>query len=75
KFVLASPWSGIFQVIRYSFSPFISHLLKQMSGARLVPCDAAAWRLLGLSLAGYNALIAAGLAALAVYALRRPSTS
>ncbi len=52
-----------------------SDLLRQMSGARLVPCDRAAWRLLGLSLAGYNALIAAGLAALALYALRRQTTS
>lgn len=50
-----------------------SDLLEQMSGTRVVPCDAAAWRLLGVSLAGYNALISAGLAALAAYALRLPT--
>ena len=32
---------------------------------RVVPCNEAAWRFLGLSLAGYNVLIAGGLAALA----------
>lgn len=40
-------------------------LLQQMQTTRIVPCDRAAWRFLGLSLAGYNALIATGLAALA----------
>ena len=36
--------------------------------ARVVPCNEAAWRFLGLSLAGYNVLIAGGLAALAFWA-------
>ena len=35
---------------------------------RVVPCNEAAWRFLGLSLAGYNVLIAGGLAALAFWA-------
>jgi disulfide bond formation protein DsbB len=35
---------------------------------RVVPCTEAAWRFLGLSLAGYNVLIAGGLAALAFWA-------
>jgi disulfide bond formation protein DsbB len=35
---------------------------------RVVPCNEAAWRFLGLSLAGYNVLIAGGLAALALWA-------
>lgn len=35
---------------------------------RVVPCNEAAWRFLGLSLAGYNVLIAGGLAALALRA-------
>ncbi len=36
-----------------------------LSGARIRPpaCDEAAWRMLGISMAGYNALISAGLAA------------
>ena len=35
------------------------------SATRVVPCNEAAWRFLGLSLAGYNVLIAGGLAILA----------
>ena len=35
---------------------------------RVVPCNEAAWRFLGLSLAGYNVLIAGALAALAFWA-------
>ncbi|RXF73753.1 disulfide bond formation protein B [Hansschlegelia zhihuaiae] len=46
-------------------------LLDQMRTTRIVPCDAAAWRLFGISLAGYNALIAAGLTAVAFAAVRR----
>jgi disulfide bond formation protein DsbB len=40
--------------------------------APVVSCDAAAWRLFGLSLAGYNALISLGAAALAAILLMRP---
>lgn len=47
------------------------NLLQQMTRTKVVACDEAAWRLLGLSLAGYNFLISAGLAALAVWAARR----
>lgn len=36
-------------------------LLQQMQQTRVVRCDEAAWRFLGLSLAGWNALIAAAL--------------
>ena len=45
--------------------------------ARVVPCNEAAWRFLGLSLAGYNVLIAGGLAALAFWAAltRKPKNS
>ena len=42
------------------------NLLQQMQRARVVRCDEAAWRFLGLSLAGWNALIALALAAVAV---------
>lgn len=50
-------------------------LLQQMQTVRVVRCDEAAWRFLGLSLAGYNVLIAAALAAIALLgaaAARRP---
>ena len=42
-------------------------LLEQMQKTRVVRCDEAAWRFLGLSLAGYNALISLLLAAVAVW--------
>jgi disulfide bond formation protein DsbB len=40
------------------------NLLQQMQTARVVRCDEAAWRFLGLSLAGWNVLIALALAAI-----------
>jgi disulfide bond formation protein DsbB len=45
-------------------------LLKQLESISLVRCDYAAWRFLGLSLAGYNALISLGLALVAAWAAR-----
>jgi disulfide bond formation protein DsbB len=45
-------------------------LLEQMRTTRIVPCDRAAWRLLGISLAGYSALISAALAAIAIWGVR-----
>lgn len=48
-------------------------LSKALEGPqRIIRCDEAAWRLLGLSMAGYNALISAGLAALSLLASRKP---
>jgi disulfide bond formation protein DsbB len=43
-------------------------LLKQLESISVVRCDDAAWRFLGLSLAGYNALISLLLAAIASWA-------
>jgi disulfide bond formation protein DsbB len=42
-------------------------LLKQLQNIHIVRCDEAAWRFLGLSLAGYNALISLALACIAVW--------
>ena len=42
-------------------------LLEQLQNIRVVRCDEAAWRFLGLSLAGYNALISLALAAIALW--------
>ena len=42
------------------------NLLQQMQNARVVRCDEAPWRLLGLSLAGWNVVIALALATTAV---------
>jgi disulfide bond formation protein DsbB len=41
-------------------------LLSQIQGTHVVPCDEAQWRFLGLSLAGYNVLIAGALALFAL---------
>ncbi len=40
-------------------------LLDQLNATHVVPCDKAAWRFLGISLAGYNFLISLALAAIA----------
>jgi disulfide bond formation protein DsbB len=46
------------------------NLLKQLQNIRIVRCDEAAWRLLGISLAGYDVLISLFLAAIAAWGLR-----
>lgn len=46
-------------------------LLSQIRNTSLVRCDEAAWRLFGISLAGYNVLISLALAALAITGARR----
>ena len=49
--------------------------MKQLQTTRIVACSEAAWRFLGLSLAGWNALASAGLFLLAVFGLlcRKPA--
>ena len=42
------------------------NLMKQLESISLVRCDEAAWRFLGLSLAGWNVLISLGLAGVAL---------
>lgn len=42
-------------------------LLKKLENIHVVRCDEAAWRFLGLSLAGYNVLISLALAAIALW--------
>jgi len=44
-------------------------LLDQLQSVQVVRCDEAAWRFLGLSLAGYNVLISLVLAAIAAFGL------
>lgn len=51
-------------------------LLQSLARTQVVSCAEAAWRLAGLSLAGWNALISLALAAVAAFgALSRPSSS
>ncbi|MEA2992205.1 MAG: hypothetical protein QOD40_1125 [Alphaproteobacteria bacterium] len=45
-------------------------LLKRLQTERIVRCDEAAWRFLGISLAGYNVLISLALAAIAALGAR-----
>jgi len=45
-------------------------LLDQLHAVHVVRCDEAAWRFLGLSLAGYNVLISIGLAIIAGFGFR-----
>ena len=45
------------------------NLLKQMQTTSVIRCDEAAWRMFGLSLAGYNVLISAALVLIALGAV------
>jgi len=47
------------------------NLIDRLNSFRVVRCDEAAWRFLGLSLAGYNAVISLVLAALASWGVAR----
>ena len=49
----------------------VSDFLNQLEKTRVVSCTEAAWRFLGLSLAGWNVLISLGLAAFAAFAARK----
>ena len=44
-------------------------LLDQLQSIRVVRCDEAAWRFLGVSLAGYNVVVSLALAAVAAFGL------
>jgi disulfide bond formation protein DsbB len=55
----------------YAGAGAASDILKKLETASVVRCDEAAWRFLGLSLAGYNALISLALAAIAVWGVAR----
>ncbi len=50
-------------------APTVEAFLSQLQSAKAVRCDAPALRILGLSLAGWNAVISAGLAGFAVVAM------
>ena len=43
------------------------NLIDQINRTRVVRCDEAAWRFLGLSLAGYNVLVSLSIAAIAIW--------
>ena len=47
-----------------------SNMLKQLQDIRIVRCDEAAWRFLGVSLAGYDVLVSLFLAAVAAWGFK-----
>jgi disulfide bond formation protein DsbB len=49
----------------------IGGLAAQLENPRVIACGEAAWRFLGLSFAGWNAVISAGLAAIAAFGAAR----
>ncbi|WP_336810853.1 disulfide bond formation protein B [Bosea sp. MMO-172] len=49
----------------------LQDFMEQLQTTRIVSCGEAAWRFLGLSLAGWNALASAGLLLLALFGLLR----
>jgi len=49
----------------------VGNLLQELNSAKVVSCIDAAWRFLGLSLAGYNVIISIAIAALSVIAFVR----
>lgn len=49
----------------------VQDLMRQLQTTRIVSCTEAAWRFLGLSLAGWNALASLGLLLLALLGLKR----
>ena len=53
---------------------YVFHGLDDLNVPGAVRCDAAAWRLFGISLAGYNALISLGSAALGFFMLTRKAS-
>jgi len=48
----------------------VSDIMSALKTAHVPRCDEAAWRLMGISMAGWNALIALGLAGVALIGLR-----
>ncbi len=63
-------WEGI-TTCSARFSSGDGDVLVEIMKAPIVRCDEAAWRLFGLSMAGYNAIISLGVAALAACMVMR----
>jgi disulfide bond formation protein DsbB len=52
----------------------VGDFLERLQGTRVVSCTEAAWRFLGLSLAGWNVMISIALAVIALWAAAAPET-
>ena len=64
-------WAGPAACTGATLAPSGDILSSLKEPVRVVPCDEASWRLFGISLAGYNALIAGALALFALAVARR----
>lgn len=58
-------WQGPTDCAGGDVDAAVGNLLETLKTERVVRCDDAAWRFLGISFAGYNAVISAGLAIVA----------
>lgn len=58
-------WPGPATCASGAVGPSSGNLLQDLRNTRIVPCDAAPWRFAGLSFAGWNMVISAGLALVA----------
>lgn len=64
-------WEGTQACVGVTGAGTIEELRAQLLGQKVVRCDEVAWSLAGISMAGYNMLIALGLGALAAAATLR----
>ena len=64
-------WEGPLSCSSGAAAPSSGNLIEDLQRTRIVPCNAAPWRLAGLSFAGWNMAICAALAATAFIGVRR----
>ena len=71
--VEADLWEGFTQCTAYGGAASAEEMLKQILSAPLVRCDQVQWSFLGISMAGWNAIISIGFASVILWlSLRRP---
>lgn len=71
--VEADLWEGFTQCTAQGGAGSAEEMLKQIMGAPLVRCDQVQWSFLGISMAGWNALISIGFGLLILWlSFRRP---
>jgi len=63
-------WPGPQTCSGAALAPISGNLLEALERARVVACDEAPWRMFGLSFAGWNAVVSAGLALVALLGVR-----
>jgi disulfide bond formation protein DsbB len=68
-------WPGPASCSAGALAPLSGSLLDALNNAHAVACDSAPWRLLGLSFAGWSALISLNLAILSFYGVRNARAS